>query len=111
MSRYLDPKTVVVGLIEESAYKPGELEAYETYWNAVSTEKTLLTGRYQEGLAAGEKKGLEKGLKKGLQKGLIEGERKNSEMIARDMMREGFDLETIAKLTKLPLDIISRLKL
>ena len=101
MPRYLDPKTVVVGLIEESAYNPGELEAYETYWNAVSTEKTLLTGRYQEGLAAGEKKGLKKGL--------LEGERKKSEMIAQDMIREGFELETVAKLTKLPLGVVAKL--
>ena len=46
-----------VSLIEESAYNPGELQAYESYWNAVSTEKTLFTGKYREGLAKGEQKG------------------------------------------------------
>lgn len=40
-------------LAEESAYNPEELLAYELYWDAVSTEKTLMTGRYQEGRCEG----------------------------------------------------------
>ena len=42
-----------LSLVEESAYTEGELEAYERYLDAVRTEKTLMIGRYQEGLAAG----------------------------------------------------------
>ena len=52
-----------VDLAEESAYTLGELNAYETYWDNVRTEKTLLLGRYEEGEAAGrikEKKDLAK---------------------------------------------------
>ncbi len=45
-----------VDLAEESAYTPGELNAYETYWDNVRTEKTLLLGRYEEGEAAGRMK-------------------------------------------------------
>ena len=36
-------------LAEEAAYSPAELQSYEDYWDAVSTEKTLLSGRYAEG--------------------------------------------------------------
>jgi predicted transposase/invertase (TIGR01784 family) len=46
-----------VQLAEEIAYSPAELQFYEDYWNAVSTEKTLLSGRYDEGLAQGGKEG------------------------------------------------------
>lgn len=38
---------------EESAYNPAELAAYEAYWDAVSTEKTLIAGHYTQGLAQG----------------------------------------------------------
>ena len=43
-----------VGFAEESAYNPGELQAYDSYWDAVSTEKTLFAGRYREGRAEGQ---------------------------------------------------------
>jgi len=43
-----------VQLAEEASYSEGELQAYESYWNAVSTEKTLLEGRYREGKAEGK---------------------------------------------------------
>lgn len=42
-----------VALSEESAYTPGELAAYRTYWDSVSSEKTLLEGKYLEGKAEG----------------------------------------------------------
>lgn len=34
---------------EQAAYTPAELAAYEAYWDAVSTEKSLLSDRYQQG--------------------------------------------------------------
>lgn len=43
-------------LAEEAAYTPAELEAYESYWDGVSREKTLLSGRYNEGLEEGSMK-------------------------------------------------------
>lgn len=43
-----------VHLTEVAAYSERELQAYETYWDAVSTEKTLLSGRYEEGKAEGK---------------------------------------------------------
>ncbi len=44
------------------------------------------------------------------QKGRLEGMQQTSEMIARDMLLEGFKFDTVEKITKLPRDIIVRLK-
>ena len=49
-----------VELAEESAYTPGELNLYESYWDQVSREKTLIMDKYAEGLMEGEAKGIEK---------------------------------------------------
>lgn len=35
-------------------YSPAELEAYYASWDAVSTEKSLLSDRYEEGLGIGK---------------------------------------------------------
>ena len=43
-----------VGLAEESAYTPGELHLYESYWDQVSREKTLIMDKYAEGKAYGK---------------------------------------------------------
>ena len=43
-----------VELAEESAYSPGELELYDTYWDSVRREKTLMIDKYDEGKIAGE---------------------------------------------------------
>lgn len=57
-------------LAEESAYTPGELNLYESYWDQVSREKTLIMDKYAEGLIEGEAKGIEKALSKALSKEL-----------------------------------------
>lgn len=44
-----------IDLAQESAYTPAELNAYEAYWDTVSTEKTLMSGKYREGLRDGIK--------------------------------------------------------
>lgn len=38
-----------IELSEQAAYSKGELQAYEDYWRAVRTEKTLIEERYREG--------------------------------------------------------------
>ena len=46
-----------VALAQESAYSPGELEVYESYWDSVRREKTLILDSLAEGEARGESKG------------------------------------------------------
>jgi predicted transposase/invertase (TIGR01784 family) len=65
-----------IAICEEGAYTEAELYAYERHWDAVSIEKSLLTGREKgkkEGLAEGLEKGLAEGLAEGMEKGRIEG--------------------------------------
>jgi predicted transposase/invertase (TIGR01784 family) len=39
-----------IELSEQAAYSEAELATYDTYWDTVSTEKTLLSDRYQKGV-------------------------------------------------------------
>ena len=71
-------------LARESAYSKEQLEAYDRYWDAVSTERTLITGKAQEArtaaLAEGKAEGLVEGLELALKKmtgaGISEAEAK-----------------------------------
>jgi predicted transposase/invertase (TIGR01784 family) len=40
-------------MVEEAAYTEAQLYAYELFWDAVSTEKTLLNSSYNQGLSDG----------------------------------------------------------
>jgi predicted transposase/invertase (TIGR01784 family) len=48
-----------ISLLEISSYSEAELFAYDKSWDAVSSERTLLSGKYKEGLAEGKAKGKE----------------------------------------------------
>jgi predicted transposase/invertase (TIGR01784 family) len=49
-----------LSLAEEAGFTPGQLEAYDKYWDAVSTEKTLINGFYESGRKVGQEEGREK---------------------------------------------------
>ena len=55
-----------IALTEEAAYTPAELQAYETYWDAVSIEKSMK----HDAFVAGEARGLQKGLEEGKAEGI-----------------------------------------
>ena len=80
-------------LAEESAYSEGELEAYERYLDSVRTEKTLMTGRYREGLA--------EGFAEGEQKGRAEGKAEERMTVAKKMLSAGADIAFIMQCTGL----------
>jgi predicted transposase/invertase (TIGR01784 family) len=73
-----------VSLAEEAAYSPAELSTYEAYWGAVSTEKTLWRGKYEEGEA--------------------KGKAEERHAIAQKMREDGMDISTISRLTGLSTD-------
>lgn len=87
-----------VELAEESAYTPGELNLYESYWDQVSREKTLIMDKYAEGLIEGEAKGIEKGIEQGIEK------------IAINMLINNERLDKISKFTGLSQDEVVKLK-
>src|SRR6185312_15739769 len=88
-----------VVLAEEVAYTAGELNAYETYWDAVRTEKTLLIGRYDEGKAEGLAEGRVEGLAEGMEKVAINliQERAQENLISKV---PGFSISPINELKK-----------
>jgi predicted transposase/invertase (TIGR01784 family) len=47
-------------LAEEAAYTPSELTAYDKYWDAISIEKTLVSGAHEEGFTKGREEEKEK---------------------------------------------------
>jgi predicted transposase/invertase (TIGR01784 family) len=75
-----------IELAEEAAYTPGELAYYESYWDQVRREKTLMVDKYAEGKAEGIK------------------------MIAMNMLKAYKSLDEISLLTGLSQDFIIELK-
>ena len=80
-------------ILQVSAFTKDELYMYDKYWDAISTERTLIS----EKTALAEKKGLAKGI----EKGKIE--------IATKLKNSGFDLNKISELTGLSLNQIEDL--
>lgn len=87
---------------EMAAYSPGELRAYEANWDAVSTEKTLLSDNYKAGKA--------EGIEEGLEKGREEGAKKNAKAIAQNLLAKGLDPAFVSETTGLDLKTIQQIK-
>lgn len=87
-----------VALAEESAYTPGELDVYQSYWDQVRREKTLMMDKYIEGLAEGEARGETRGI-----------EKRNVEIVI-NMLKDNEPLDRITKFTGLTQDDIVKLK-
>ncbi len=108
-------------ILQVSAFTKEELYMYDKYWDAISTERTLISER----TAMAEKKGLAKGLEKGIEQGLVQGIKKGIEQgiergieqgmqeskieIARNLKKGGFDDHKIVELTGLNLNQIEDL--
>ena len=60
-----------VTLTREAAFTPGELEAYDRYWDAVRTERTLIEGKSAEASAKARAEALVEGEARGLTKVII----------------------------------------
>ena len=83
-----------VELAEESAYTPGELTLYESYWDQVSREKTLIMDKYAEGKAEGK----------------AEGEELATYRIAKNQLHRGVALELVMEDTGLSREKIEEIK-
>lgn len=103
--------------VRETAYTPGELYAYEKYWDSVSVERTLTVDKWKEGREEGRREGIEEGRKKGRKEGMQKGREKGRQEgrlqerreIARKMKTGGIALETIAAATGLSPEEIGKL--
>ena len=130
MSRYLDPKADIVfkkifgehpkllisskdllevpeiaqaiELSEESAYTPGELSFYESYWDQVRREKTLFSAKYAEGLA--------EGLAEGEARGEARGEAKGRRETAKKLLRLNVSIDIVVESTALTREEVEAIK-
>ena len=84
--------------VKISAFTDDELRAYDKFWDRVSSEKTLMEGRYDEGL----KQGMEVGKQAGLEEKALE--------IAKKMKAAGMDAVTIHEMTGLDKDVIEKME-
>ena len=91
-----------ITLAEESAYTPGELELYETYWDSVSREKTLIHEKYEKGKVEGRAEGRAEGEAIGEAR----GEAKSRIEIAKKMLQQGLSMDVIAATTGLALEVV-----
>ena len=96
-------------LVRESAFTPGEMEAYRTYWLNVSTERSVMEGESEKGREEGVEIGMKEGEKIGMEKGLEKGSRERSVEIARKMKGKGMAAEDIAEMTGLTKEEIEKL--
>jgi predicted transposase/invertase (TIGR01784 family) len=120
-----------------SSLTPAEREAYDRIRDAIMTTRALFEGKYndaredgyKEGYEEGKERGYEKGSEKGWEKGrekgreegreeglkagkdigMEEGAQKKAIEVAVAMKAKGIAPDTIADVTKLPLDTILRL--
>ena len=86
-----------VVLAEESAYTLGELNAYESYWDAVRIEKTLIEDNYEKGKIEGKAEGIAEGI----EKGKIE--------VAKSLISQGIDLSIVSTASGLSAEELSKL--
>ena len=87
--------------------------AQEKYALEMATQKGLEEGMekgMEKGMERGMEKGMEKGMERGMEKGLRRGREQGREEIARGLLATGADPEFVARITKLPLKEIEKLK-
>jgi predicted transposase/invertase (TIGR01784 family) len=82
-----------VELSECAAYTPSELDWYESYWDQVRREKTLILANYEKGISIGK----------------AEGRAERDLELVKKMIELGLEVERIAQITGLPVDVINTL--
>ena len=84
-------------LCREAAFTPGELEAYDKYWDIVRVEKSLI----EDALERGHTKGREEGLATGIATGEAIGMKKEKEQSVINGYKKGYPIELISSFTEL----------
>ncbi|MFV0505225.1 MAG: hypothetical protein ACK5L5_00725, partial [Bacteroidales bacterium] len=102
-----------LSILQESAFTIGELESYDRYWDIVSRERTLISGKSKEGLEEGMREGMREGMEKGMEKGIIkgreEGRKEGKIEMARKLLQSGVAIEIIMTSSGLSKDEIEKL--
>ena len=94
-----------VEYLRESAFSRGELAGYDRYWDAISSERSLLSGALLEGKAEGKAEGRAEGKvegrAEGQAEGRAEGQAEQTRAIARRMLAAGLEPATVEQITGL----------
>ncbi len=102
-----------VSIVRESAFTPGQLEAYDRFWDAIRVEKALVNEGERRGLKRGKEEGFhegrEEGIKEGLKEGIKEGRREGLLFTARKLKEMCLSIEEISRATGLDRDEIEKL--
>lgn len=84
-------------LLEIASYNEAELLAYDREWDAIRSEKTLLTGKYEQGKSEGRAEGR------------AEGEMKTKIEMVHSLNQLGISLEQISTATKLSREEVQKI--
>lgn len=84
-------------ILRESSFTTEEMEVYDHYWDAISTERSLIGDKLEEGFQKGMVKGMQAGMEKGEEKGVKETLQK----VVKNMIASGLDKETILKIANI----------
>ena len=95
-----------IQLTEESAYTRNELDVYDSYWDQVRREKTLMSEKYTKGKAEGIAQGIAKGMAQGKAEGMVQGITE----VAKKMLKRGLPLEIISEDTGLTYQELEKIK-
>ena len=90
-----EPLRQALQIAEECGFTPAQLERYDSFWDTVSCQRTLMSAKYAEGKAEGEAKGK------------AEGKAETLLETAAAMKAAGIPSETIARITGLPMERIA----
>lgn len=109
-------------ILRESSFTTEEMEVYDRYWDAISTERSLIGDKLEEGFQKGMEKGMQKGMKKGIERGMQEGIEKGIEKgmqegiketlskMVKNMIASGLDKATILKITNISEEDFNEIK-
>jgi predicted transposase/invertase (TIGR01784 family) len=95
------PLRQALEISEECGFTSEQLERYDAFWDAVSRERTLMSGKFAEGHAEGHAEGRAEGRVAGEVEGLLKA--------AAGMKALGLDSAIIARATGLPLERVAEL--
>jgi len=104
-----EPLLKAMAIAEECGFNPLQLERYDAFWDSVSRERTLMSGKFKEGRAEGLEEGRAVGLEEGRAAGLEEGRAAGILQAAAAMKAAGVDAGIIAQATGLSAGRITEL--
>lgn len=115
-----------LGVVRMASFSKGELLAYDDFWDAVRSERTLISEAtqigsrrgYDEGVEKGMREGVEKGIREGVEKGMREGMEKGMERgdanaradIAKMMLNAGESVDKVMAYTGMDREAVEAIK-